>query len=67
MRQVHDANIAAGAMTPVPQPQVTGIAVGSATVTASAPGYTSGMGTVTVQEFHGTGGHIERMADSTAA
>ncbi len=34
--------IPAGATTPAVQPQVTGIALGSATITATGPGYTSG-------------------------
>jgi hypothetical protein len=37
-----------GATTPVTQPQVTGIGIGSATITAAATGYTTGIGTVTV-------------------
>jgi Putative Ig domain len=41
--------IAAGQTQPATQPQVTGVAVGSATITASSSGLTSGMGTVTVQ------------------
>ena len=40
--------IAAGATAPATQPQVTGAGIGSATVTASATGYTSGSGAVTV-------------------
>ena len=37
-----------GATTPATQPQVTGAGIGSATITASATGYTPGTGTVTV-------------------
>jgi hypothetical protein len=40
--------IAQGATTPAAQPQVTGAGIGSATITASATGFTSGSGTVTV-------------------
>ncbi|HXS96501.1 MAG TPA: PKD domain-containing protein [Candidatus Limnocylindrales bacterium] len=39
--------VAQGATTPTTQPQVTGVNIGSVTVTASAPGYTSSGGTVT--------------------
>ena len=37
-----------GAMTPATPPQVTGAGIGATTVTASAAGYTSGVGTVNV-------------------
>jgi hypothetical protein len=40
--------IPAGQTQPAAQPQVTGIALGSATITASAPGFTNGSGTVQV-------------------
>lgn len=40
--------IPAGATTPAVQPQVTGIALGSATITATGPGYTSGSQSVKV-------------------
>jgi hypothetical protein len=40
--------IAAGATTPAIQPQVTGSSVGSANITASATGYSSGTGAVNV-------------------
>ncbi|MBS1855790.1 MAG: hypothetical protein JST11_10520, partial [Acidobacteria bacterium] len=38
--------IAQGALSPATQPQVTGVNIGSVSVTASAPGYTSGAGAV---------------------
>ena len=37
--------IAQGATTPATQPQLTGVNIGSVTITASAPGYASGTGT----------------------
>jgi hypothetical protein len=37
-----------GATTPTLQPQVTGVGIGLATITAASPGYTSGTGAVTV-------------------
>ncbi len=37
-----------GATTPTLQPQVTGVGIGLATITATSPGYTVGTGTVTV-------------------
>ena len=37
-----------GATTPTTQPQVTGVGIGAATITAIATGYTSGAGVVTV-------------------
>lgn len=40
--------IAAGATTPVTQPQVAGTGIGSAAITASAPSFTSGSGMATV-------------------
>jgi hypothetical protein len=40
--------IAAGATTPATQPQVTGLSVGSANITASATGYSPGTGAVNV-------------------
>ncbi len=45
--------IGAGSTFPIPQPQVNGVNVGSATITASAPGFTSG--SVQVQVTSGGG------------
>ncbi len=42
--------IAQGATAPTTAPQVTGVNFTSATITASAPGFTSGTGTVTVSD-----------------
>ena len=42
------AIIPEGSTTPAAQPQITGVGIGSATITASAPGYISALRTVTV-------------------
>jgi len=48
--------IAGGATAPNLQPLVSGISAGSATITATASGYTAGSGTVQVQAAGGGGG-----------
>src|SRR5207248_5807461 len=41
-------SLAAGQTSPSTQPQVTGVSLGSATLTAAAPGYTSASATIQV-------------------